>query len=173
MPRLRRRSSNCMVLVLPTRQSVWPIMAISLPPLTAQARASERMELLSGPVMMLPAFRSQMNWLSGTPSAPGINVLSRGSMHVSATMGSSSAKSAGCTPALASPARARWLASITASKRRMVEVSLRDRILRCAKSADRRGTYGPDNEKVDQRANEVQEKNDQHPGYLFAIAKPF
>src|SRR5437867_7629827 len=170
MPRLHRRSSNCMVLVLPTRQPVWPIIAISLPPLTAQARASERMVLLSGPVMMLPAFRSQMNWFSGTPSAPGIKELSRGSIQVSATMGSSSAKSAGCNPAFASPPRARWLASITASKRRMVE--LRRRTLSSPQLSDRSGSFGPPNEKIDQRANEVQEKYHQHPRYLFAIANP-
>ena len=36
-----------------------------LPPLIAQASASERMVLLSGPVMMLPALRSQMNCSAG------------------------------------------------------------------------------------------------------------
>ena len=60
-----------MAVALPTWQSVWPMMAISLPPLTTQARASERIVLLSGPVMMLPAFRSQMNWSLGIPITSG------------------------------------------------------------------------------------------------------
>ncbi len=50
--------------------------------------------------MIFPALRSQMNWLSGTPSTSGSSGFSRTSMHVSATTGSSLAKSAGCKPAL-------------------------------------------------------------------------
>ena len=46
-------------------------MAISRPPLTAHASASERMVLLNGPVMMLPALRSQMNSSAGSASAFG------------------------------------------------------------------------------------------------------
>ena len=100
-------SSNCDVVVLQTWQSVWPMMAISLPPFTAHASASERMVLLNGLVMMLPALRSQMNCSPGKPSAFGKNAFRRGSMHVSAMTGNSSAKSAGCKPAELSPATAR------------------------------------------------------------------
>ncbi len=46
-------------------------MAISRPPLTAHASASERMVLVNGPVMMLPALRSQMNSSAGNASAFG------------------------------------------------------------------------------------------------------
>ncbi len=120
MPAARNRSINCIVVVLPTKQSVWPMMAISLPPLTAQAKASERMVLESGPVMMLPALRNQMKSSASTPSTFGKSAFNRGSMQVRATTGSSSSKSLGCTPALWSPATARWLASMMASKRRMV-----------------------------------------------------
>ena len=83
------------------------MMAISRPPLTAQASASDRMVLLNGPVMMLPALRSQMKSSAGNASAFGKKAFSRGSMHVSAMTGSASANSAGCRPALASPATAR------------------------------------------------------------------
>ena len=37
IPKSFNLSSNCMAVVLQTWQSVWPMMAISLPPLTAQA----------------------------------------------------------------------------------------------------------------------------------------
>ena len=47
------------------------MMAISLPPLMAQASASDRMVLLNGPVMMLPALRSQMNCSLGNASTFG------------------------------------------------------------------------------------------------------
>jgi hypothetical protein len=50
-----------MVVVFDTWQSVCPMMAISLPPLTAHASDNERIVLLSGPVITLPALRSQMN----------------------------------------------------------------------------------------------------------------
>jgi hypothetical protein len=96
------------------------MIAISLPPLTTQASANDRIVLLSGPVMMFPALRSQMNCSLGTPSTSGSRLLSRTSMHVSATTGSSLSNSDGWTPALWSPATARWLASMMASKRRMV-----------------------------------------------------
>ncbi len=68
------------------------MIAISLPPLTAHASASERMVLLNGLVMMLPALRSQMNSSAGSASAFGKKAFRRGSMHVSATTGNSSAK---------------------------------------------------------------------------------
>ena len=71
MPSSFNLSSNCIVVVLQTWQSVWPMMAISLPPLTAQASASDRMVLLNGAVMMLPALRSQMNSSAGNASAFG------------------------------------------------------------------------------------------------------
>ena len=104
------------------------MMAISLPPFTAHASASERMVLLNGPVMMLPALRSQMNCSAGNASAFGNSAFNRGSMHVSAMTGSSSAKSAGCRPALASPATARWFASMMASNNLMrFNVNLRAR----------------------------------------------
>ena len=108
-----------MMVVLQTRQSVWPMRAISLPPLTAQASASERSVLLSGPVMMLPALRSQMNCSSGTPSISGISRFRRGSMQVRATSGKESAKSDASKFALALAATARWFASMMASSRRM------------------------------------------------------
>ena len=76
------------------------MMAISFPPLIAHAIASDRMVLLSGPVMIFPALRSQMNCSFGTPSTSGSSGFSRTSMHVSATTGNSLSNSAGCKPAL-------------------------------------------------------------------------
>ena len=106
-PRAFNLSSNCIAVVVQIWQSVWPMMAISLPPLTAHASASDRMVLLNGPVMMLPALRSQMNCSAGNASAFGKIAFNRGSTHVSAMTGSSSSKSAGCRPAVVSPATAR------------------------------------------------------------------
>ena len=94
MPSVFNRSSNWIVLVLQTWQSVCPITAISLPPLTAQASASDRIVLLNGAVMMLPAFRSQMNCSPGKPSTFGNNEFNRGSTQVSAITGSSLSYSA-------------------------------------------------------------------------------
>ena len=93
-PSARKRSVICSIVVLQTWQSVWPMIAISRPPLTTHASASERTVLLSGPVMRLPALRSQMNDSSGNPSARGTSAFSRGSMHVSTMAGSASANSA-------------------------------------------------------------------------------
>ena len=65
------------------------MMAISRPPLTAQASAMERSVLLSVPVIMLPALRSQMKCSSGKPRTPGKKRLKRGSMQVRAMSGNS------------------------------------------------------------------------------------
>ena len=78
-----------------------------MPPLIEHASARERIVLLVGLVMMLPALRSQMNCSSGSPNTSGMSGLRRGSMQVSATTGSESTKSFGCNPAVWSPARAR------------------------------------------------------------------
>jgi len=40
-PKAFNLSSNCIAVVLQIWQSVWPMMAISLPPLTAHASASD------------------------------------------------------------------------------------------------------------------------------------
>src|SRR6266536_802011 len=122
-PSARNASVTFNMVVLPTWQSLWPISAISLPPLTAQASVSERIVLLSGPVMILPALRSEMNCSSGTPSISGMSRFRRGSMHVSATMGSASANSAGFNAAFAPAATARWFASTMASNRRIGQLS--------------------------------------------------
>ena len=50
MPSARKRSIKSEAEVCRTRQSVWPMMAISFPLFTAQASAIERMVLLCGPV---------------------------------------------------------------------------------------------------------------------------
>src|SRR5438034_2425570 len=122
-PNARNPSVSFITVVLQTRQSVWPMRAISLPPLTAQARASERTVLLSGPVMMFPALRSQMNCSSGSPSISGISRFRRGSMQVSATSGSASANSDAFRSASVPPPPVRWFASMMASRRRMSYLS--------------------------------------------------
>src|SRR6266480_7926817 len=154
-PNARNPSVSFITVVLQTRQSVWPRMAISLPPLTAQASASERMVLLSGPVMMLPALRSQMNCSSGTPSISGTSRFRRGSMQVNATRGSESENSGVFKVAFAPPATARWFASTMASSRRI-------RLL-----PSRRFALGPSDEKVNQSAEEMGEEDDQHPGHFL------
>src|SRR5438093_4731427 len=136
--------------------------AISLPPFTAQAMASERIVLLSGPVMMLPALRSQMNCSPGRARTFGNNALSRGSMHVSATTGSSSSKSPGWTPAFWSPAIARWLASIMASNRRIG-----------LNSSNANRSFRSPNKKIDGRPDEMQKQDYQHPADLFTISQTF
>jgi hypothetical protein len=52
-------------------------MAISRPPFTAHASASERIVLLNGLVMMLPALRNQMNCSPGKPSTFGKSAFKR------------------------------------------------------------------------------------------------
>ena len=78
MPSVLKQSIKWLTVVSRTLQSVWPMMAISRPPLMAQASASERMVLLNGPVMMLPALRSQMKYSSGRPRTPGKKRFRRG-----------------------------------------------------------------------------------------------
>src|SRR5439155_1803756 len=154
-PNARNPSVSFITVVLQTRQSVWPRMAISLPPLTAQASASERRVLLSGPVMRLPALRSQMNCSSGTPSISGISRFRRGSMQVNATSGSESANCGVFKFAFVPPATARWFASTMASSRRI-------RLL-----LSRRFALRPPDEKVDQSAEEMGEEDDQHPRHFL------
>ena len=91
IPSFAKLSSNCIVLLFATRQSECPITVTSRAPFTAHASDNDRIVLLVGPVMMLPALRSQMNLSSGTPSRSGMSLLSRASMHVSAASGSESA----------------------------------------------------------------------------------
>ena len=119
IPRALKRSVNSSIEIWRTRQSEWPMIAISFAPLIAQASAIERMVLLIGPVSTLPAFRSQMNCSSGNPSASGMNRFSRGSMQVSAATGSALEKPSSDSEAGEPLEAALWFASIMASKRRI------------------------------------------------------
>src|SRR5882762_5774222 len=104
-------------------------------------------------------------------------------MQVKATIGNSSAKSAGCSPASGSPARARWLASIMASNRRIAcSVVKKVRaapagsfhpVSAASCSADSRNCFWPGDEEINERAEEMEEEDYQNPQDLFRIAQSF
>ncbi len=84
------------------------MIAISFPPFTAHASASDRIVLLIVPVIRLPAFRSQMNCSAGNPSTLGNSAFNRGSHARQRNHRQFSfSKSTTRTPAVASPATAR------------------------------------------------------------------
>src|SRR5262249_20605780 len=135
-------------------------------PFTAQASASERIVLLVELVITLPALRSQINCSSGIPSTSGNNGFKRGSMQLKATSGNSDSNSAVCNPALPSPATAAWFASIIASN------NLLGSFVMFARS----GSYASrsprtTNQKINDRSQERQKNNQQHPNNSFAVGE--